>query len=108
MIIAEDEAMSRDDTVEIDAAIGPMMATPASQGGSVCAMACAMERPRPKLPSRVRAASAREKRSKICRSACGESASPSFETDRRQRFFPQRDRRTATVPPEAYFRALSR
>ncbi len=38
----------------------------------------------------------------------GESASPSFETDRRQRFFPQRDRRTATVPPEAYFRALSR
>ncbi len=42
------------------------------------------------------------------RGACGESASPSFETDRRQRFFPQRDRRTATVPPEAYFRALSR
>ena len=40
--MAEDEAMSRDDTVEIDAAIGPMMATPASQGGSVCAMACGM------------------------------------------------------------------
>ena len=42
LMMADDEAMSSDDTVEMDAAMGPMMATPASQAGSVCAMACGM------------------------------------------------------------------
>ena len=41
-MMAEDEAISSDDTVEIEAAIGPMIATPAAQDGSVCAMARGM------------------------------------------------------------------
>ena len=41
-MMAEDEAINSDDTVEMEAAIGPMMATPAAQDGSVCAMARGM------------------------------------------------------------------
>ena len=42
LMMADDDAMSSEDTVEMDAAMGPMMAMPASQGGSVCTMACGM------------------------------------------------------------------
>ena len=38
----EDELMSSEDTVEMEAAIGPMMAMPASHGGRHCAMAIGM------------------------------------------------------------------
>ena len=34
LIMADDEEMSSEDTVEMEAATGPMMATPASTGGS--------------------------------------------------------------------------
>ena len=42
LMMAEDEAINSDDTVEMEAAIGPMMATPAAQDGSVFAMARGM------------------------------------------------------------------
>ena len=42
LTIAEEEAISSDETVEMDAAIGPTIAIPASHGGSVWAMAIGM------------------------------------------------------------------
>ena len=42
LMIAEEDAISSDETVEMDAAMGPTIAMPASHGGSVCAMAMGM------------------------------------------------------------------
>ena len=42
LTIAEEEAISSEETVEMDAAMGPIIAMPASHGGNVCAMAMGM------------------------------------------------------------------
>ncbi len=41
-MMAEDDEMSSDDTVEMDAATGPMMAMPANAGGSEAVMTVGM------------------------------------------------------------------